>query len=153
SDVKRYKMPTSLWFVVKSHRFRGCQSTIFSPPLDSRRIEAEEVVRAQDPQICERERMAGPAELVAADRLKIFWLVSGDADRVRDKPRLIHATGNCVSFDFEERDSERVEHVCARDVQNYGSAPATADGCVNRAICHRIIESSDVLLAVPINEP
>src|SRR5213593_453153 len=148
-----YKMPTSLWFVVKSHRFRGCQSTIFSPPLDSRRIEAEEVVRAQDPQICEHERMAGPAELVAADRLKIFGLGSGDADRVRDKPRLIHATGNCVSFDFEERDSERVEHVCARDVQNYGSAPATADGWGTRAICHRNLKCADDFVPVRVNEP
>src|SRR5436309_15869313 len=108
-------MPTSLWFVVKSHRFRGCQSTTFSPPLDPRRIEAEEVVRAQDPEICEHQRMAGPAQPVATDRLKIFGLRSWDSDRVRDKPRLIPATGTCVSFDFEHGASERVETVCARD--------------------------------------
>src|SRR2546427_11473299 len=112
-------MPTSLWFVVNSHRFRGCQSTTLSPPLDPRRIEAEEVFRAQDPQICEHERMSGPAQLVAADRLKIFGLRSGDADRVRDKPRLIHATGNCVLVGFEERDSPTAEHVSARYVRSY----------------------------------
>src|SRR5207247_7687168 len=100
-------MPRSLWFVVKSHRFKGFQSTILSPPSDPRRVEAEEIVLAQDPQICEHQCMARPAQLIAADRFKIFGLRSGDADRVRDKPRLIHTTGNCVSFDLEERDSER----------------------------------------------
>src|SRR2546422_9548483 len=102
-------MPTSLWFVVNSHRFRGCQSTIFSPPSDPRRIEAEEVVRAQDPQVCEHQRMAAPAQLVAADRLKIFGLRSGDADRACDKRRLIHATGNRVSIALQGRDSEPAE--------------------------------------------
>src|SRR5207244_10716381 len=104
-------MPTSLWFVVNSHRFRGCQSTTLSPPLDPRRIEAEEVVRAQDPQICEHERMAGPAQLVAADRLKIFGLRSGDSYRVRDKQSMIRGIGYLYSFVYADRASVSVDNV------------------------------------------
>src|SRR5436309_3437030 len=146
-------MPMSLWFVVKSNRFKGCQSTIFSPPSDPRRVEAEEIVLAKDRHICEHPCMARPAQLVAADRLKIFGLSNGDPDRVRDKPRLIHATRDWVSLDFEARDSERVEHVCARDVQNYRSAPATANGGGARAIRYGNLEDADHFVAVRIDEP
>src|SRR2546428_5565263 len=97
--------------------------------------------------------MAGPAELVAPDRLQILGYGVGDANLVRDEPRLIHTTRDRVSLDLEDRDPEGVEHVCARDVEDYGSAPTTADACGARAVCHRDLERADDFVAVRIDEP
>src|SRR5438128_3211153 len=122
-------------------------------PLGPRRVEAAKVVLVQDPQMSEHERMARPAQLVAPDRLKIVGYPLRDADLVRDKPRLIHATRDRVSLDLEDRDPEGVEHVCARDVENYGPAPATADAGSTGAICYRDLERADDFVTVRICEP
>src|SRR2546428_2556625 len=97
--------------------------------------------------------MAGPAELVAPDRLQILGYGVGDANLVREKPRLIHTTRDRVSLDLEDRDPDGVEHVCARDVENYGTAPATADAGGTGAVCHRYLERADDLVTVRIDEP
>src|SRR5438132_7418223 len=97
--------------------------------------------------------MAGPAELVAPDRLQILGYGVGDANLVREKPRLIHTTGDRVALDLEDRDPEGVEHVCARDVENYGPAPTTADAGSTGAVCHRDLERADDLVTVRIDEP
>src|SRR2546426_8585059 len=97
--------------------------------------------------------MAGPAELVAPDRLQILGYGVGDANLVREKPRLIHTTRDRVSLDLEDRDPEGVEHVCARDVENYGTAPATADAGGTGAVCHRYLERADDLVTVRLDEP
>src|SRR3989442_4077047 len=97
--------------------------------------------------------MAGPAELVAPDRLQILGYGVGDANLVREKPRLIHTTRDRVSLDLENRDPEGLEPVCARDVENYGTGPATADAGGTGAICHRYLERADDLVTVRIYEP
>src|SRR5256712_2760905 len=97
--------------------------------------------------------MAGPAELVAPDRLQILGYGVGDANLVREKPRLIHTTRDRVSLDLEDRDPEGVEHVCARDVENYGPAPTTADAGGTGAVCHRYLERADDLVTVRMDEP
>src|SRR2546425_613893 len=97
--------------------------------------------------------MAGPAELVAPDRLQILGYRVGDANLVREKPRLIHTTRDRVALDLEDRDPEGVEHVCARDVENYGPAPTTADAGSTGAVCHRDLERADDLVTVRIDEP
>src|SRR5438445_11892774 len=81
--------------------------------------------------------MAGPAELVAPDRLQILGYRVGDANLVREKPRLIHTTRDRVWLDLEHRDPEGVEHVCARDVETYVTVPATADAGVTGTVLHR----------------
>src|SRR5919201_3123269 len=126
-DVNRYRMPTSLWFVVTSHRFNGCQSTMCQPRLHPCRIECAEVVLGQDPQIRVHEGMPRTAQLVAADRLEVLRLGLWDADLVGHEPRLIHAAGNRIPLDLEGGDAERVEDVRAGDVQDDRSAPAAAD--------------------------
>src|SRR5438067_79440 len=96
--------------------------------------------------------MAGPAKLVAPDRLEIFGYRLRDTNLVRDKPRLIHTTWDCVPLDLEEGNSERVKDIGTRDVQDDGPAPATADIRGAGAVPHRDLEHADHFGAACIYE-
>src|SRR5439155_25530874 len=139
-------MPTSLWFVVKSHRFKGCQSTMMKPPLNPREVPVVEAVWALNDQVRHHQRVAGPTQLIATDRL------GEDARLLGHKPSLVDSTWDCVPLDLEVVDPERVEYVRARDVQDHGAAPATADAWRARAVDLRNPEFADEFPGVRIDE-
>src|SRR2546427_6142706 len=136
---------------MKSHRFNGIQSTMAcsSAPF----VPYAEIVPAQDEEVCEHQGVAGPAQLVTPDCFAILRDRIGNADLVRNKPHLIHPTWDGIPLDLEDRNPERVEDVRARDVQDDGPAPASAQGGRARPINDRDTKFADCFAAVRIDEP
>src|SRR5438093_305167 len=105
-----------------------------------------EAVWALNDQVPHHQRVARPAQLVASDRLE------EDARLLGHEPRLVDSTRDGVPLDLQVWDSERVEYVRARDVQDHGTAPASADRRRAGSIDLRNPELPDEFPGVRIDE-
>src|SRR2546428_12105176 len=117
-----------------------------APPLDPREVPVVEAVWALNDQVRGHHRVARPAQLVASDRL------GEDARLIGHEPRLVDSTRDGVPLDLQVWDSERVEYVRARDVQDHGATPATADARRAGAVDFRNAELADEFPGVRIDE-